>query len=225
MSIASGNFTVLCNSSRYNVTGPAVLSYPDAPDPWGISLDGARWIWSEYPIPEDHQLHGDSVDFRSEFAIPGNNTIIERATIWITVDDGFALLVNDRTVGQRASTDVAPNLRWKTILSFDCTGCLIPGNNSILVKAENKGWEQMPNPAGVLFRLDASFRESDTSDQGSDGNGTGAWCPEEVGNAAGCCGMSGLLLAISVTVLLVTWGGNRNRRTGTREDRNSTLPF
>jgi alpha-L-rhamnosidase len=102
----------------------------------GALLQGARWIWFPEEEPPAERRY-----FRRSFKIDG---AVRSAKMVMTVDDQFELYVNGKQVAKsEAVTDA-----WKELQEFDLRAHLVPGDNLIAVKGNNKG-----GPAGVLGRL------------------------------------------------------------------------
>ncbi len=85
--------------------------------------------------------------FRKSFSLPKKS--IASARVMISVDHSFALFVN----GER----VASGDNWKEIGRADVSGVLAHGANLIAIEGENEG--PIPNPAGILFRMQVVYED------------------------------------------------------------------
>jgi alpha-L-rhamnosidase len=96
--------------------------------------------------------------FRRTFDVtPGQR--MTRATCDLTVDDAYELRLNGRKIGEGDS--------WMKPGRYDLTGHLLPGKNTVEIRATNVG--TAPNPAGVLARIRIEFQGKAPLDVVSDG--------------------------------------------------------
>ncbi len=141
----------------------------------------AEWIW-----------HGDlgtrvgQCSFRKTFSL---DSVPAKATVWITADNGYELIVNGARLGSEegAGTEV-----WQGAERYDVRRVLRPGENVIAVRATNLG-----GPAGLLVVVrmddqdvvtDGSWLTSLTAGKGwelPDAEGAG-WEPALVVGPLGC---------------------------------------
>ena len=92
-----------------------------------------RWIWTD--TPADKQ----TCRLWRAFDIP-NGAVISRATLYITVDNGFRLLLDGEEIGQGSD--------WRCISVFDLTWFLKPGHHVLAVEGFNDSLK-----AGLNFGL------------------------------------------------------------------------
>ena len=121
-------------------------------------IEGATWIWrTEYtdPVWEYNNVPDGGWFFRKVFTIPEDAYKIA-GSIEITVDNSYNLSINEVFIGGDGtmSKDGPDSLEWKTIESFDISGALKPGENTILIRALNYySWgSSTTNPAGIIFK-------------------------------------------------------------------------
>ena len=107
----------------------------------------AQWIWFPEGNPQDQAPLGTRY-FRRTFTLPANQTVIE-AILEISADDQFELFVNGRAAGRGDS--------WKQPQKLDLGTFLKPGENLLAIMARNIG--DHPNPAGVIAKLNVTFRQ------------------------------------------------------------------
>ena len=100
-----------------------------------------RWIWTPGKNPAAAAAVGPAF-FRRGFDVPAT-AVITKATVWMTADNEFQLLVNGRKAGEGHS--------FRHFSVIDVTEHLHPGRNLLAVKGVNLG--QGPNPAGVMGML------------------------------------------------------------------------
>ncbi|HEU6448035.1 MAG TPA: ATP-binding protein [Verrucomicrobiae bacterium] len=93
------------------------------------------WIWDKET--RDKQ----TIHFWHSVNIPAR-TVISRATIYITVDNGYRLFLDGRELGQGSD--------WKTITEYDVRSLLTPGPHVLAVEAFNDRLA-----GGLMFALEA----------------------------------------------------------------------
>ena len=126
-------------------------------------IEGATWIWrTEYtdPVWEYNNVPDGGWFFRKVFTIPEDAYKIA-GSIEITVDNSYNLSINGVFIGGDGtmSKDGPDSLEWKTIESFDISGALTPGENTILIRALNYySWgSSTTNPAGIIFKAVVTY--------------------------------------------------------------------
>jgi len=147
---------------------------PDPSTAQELDLEGAQWIW--YATDEPNKPIGKRY-FRRSVTISEK---LKSASITISADEEFSLLVNGELVGQNMLNPTA----WRSPISIDLTKILKSGDNLIEVKAlKEKG------SAGLIAKLrlvpeqgvpmdivtDASWLASVKKDDQS-----GEWTPAKV---------------------------------------------
>jgi hypothetical protein len=129
------------------------------------SIPDAKWIWRG---DTNLQAIGDLATFRASktVAIPGTPV---KGTLYIAVDDFARIRVNGTIAGTWGSTtDInAASFANNNTRSFDITSLLHPGNNTIVVEAQNGPsffaidcgpCTYHQNPAGVVFGGTVSYQ-------------------------------------------------------------------
>ena len=116
---------------------PSQMSRP--PDPF----EGTSWIWAEKGAP---------AYFRRVFTLkPG----FSKATLWITVDDQFTLIVNGREAGKSDGNADA----WRRPQQIDLTKQLRAGENTMHVDARN-----LAGDSGLLAKLILTYPGGELSE-------------------------------------------------------------
>ena len=111
-------------------------------------FQGAWWIWYPEGYPSISAPAGKRF-FRRQVDLPKGKKVI-KATMLLTVDDGFTFYVNGKPVFQ--SIGVPDD--WKSRKEIDLTRELQPGSNTIAVAAINlNGADGKATPAGMLGKL------------------------------------------------------------------------
>ncbi|HEU5397133.1 MAG TPA: ATP-binding protein, partial [Verrucomicrobiae bacterium] len=93
-----------------------------------------NWIWDK------QTQNKQTIHLWHSFRIPPH-TVISRATIYLTVDNGYRLFLDGRELGQGSD--------WKTITEYDVRSLLGPGEHVIGVEAFNERLN-----AGLMFALE-----------------------------------------------------------------------
>ncbi len=142
-----------CGRATAQEPGPAVRWrggwLPQNERPQRVTLAGAAWVWSAQGNPASAAPTGTRY-FRRKIHLPADRTVTN-ARIALTADNGFELFVNGRRAGRGS--------RFDTVFSFNLTGRLHPGANTLAVAAVNTS--QAPNPAGLIGRLKIEFERGD----------------------------------------------------------------
>jgi alpha-L-rhamnosidase len=113
-------------------------------------FSGANWIW----FPEGNPAESAPVCtryFRRVFELPANEAV-SAATIEITADDQFHLMVNDQEAGKSDN--------WRAPVRIAVGAFLRPGTNLLAIEARNVG--NAPNPAGLICKLKVEFANGKT---------------------------------------------------------------
>jgi hypothetical protein len=110
-------------------------------------LGEAKWIWCADAMPAMQAPVG-ARRFSRSVALDGA-AAIEAARIWATADNGFALSVNGKAVGEGNN--------FHQVKTFDVSALLRPGANEIALSVENGG--DAPNPAGLIAGLAVKFAD------------------------------------------------------------------
>ena len=115
------------------------------PEEEAPGLTGASWIWANDPGVDPVRKANPGVCFFSRrFTIDGTSPVCSaRATF--AADNRFTLTVNGREAGRGDD--------WQRPSTFDIAGLLHPGENSILVRAENDPDAGAVNAAGLIGRI------------------------------------------------------------------------
>ena len=117
-----------------------------------LDFQGAWWIWHPDGYPSISAPAGKRF-FRRQVDIPKGRKIT-RATMLLTVDDGFTFYINGRPVFQ--SIGVPDD--WKSRKEIDLTHDLAPGANTLAVAAINlNDASGKATPAGMLGKLVVEF--------------------------------------------------------------------
>lgn len=117
-----------------------------------LDFQGAWWIWYPDGYPSISAPAGKRY-FRRQVDLPRGRKIV-KATMLLTVDDGFTFYVNGKPVFQ--SIGVPDD--WKSRKEIELTQDLQPGSNTIAIAAINlNGPDGKATPAGVLGKLVVEF--------------------------------------------------------------------
>jgi alpha-L-rhamnosidase/Glycosyl hydrolase 2 galactose-binding domain-like/Bacterial alpha-L-rhamnosidase 6 hairpin glycosidase domain len=166
----------------HRVVWDAAYKTPEAPSAADDPLKHPFWIWHNEGNPAVSAPVGTRY-FRRGFVV-GEMADIESARVCMSADNSFELWVNGRKAGKGDNFHVAP--------SFDIKRMLRPGENVLVVAAENSG--ATPNPAGLVGALVVTYRDGHTLTVLTDRSWmtsqtvhgkwqTGAMTPEEWGPA------------------------------------------
>lgn len=85
--------------------------------------------------------------FRKKFKLSKKQ--IEQATVLLSVDDAYQLIINGKNIGKGNN--------WTTVGNFDVTNLLKQGDNIIAIKGLNEG--KIGNPASLLFAMKVVFKD------------------------------------------------------------------
>jgi hypothetical protein len=94
-----------------------------------------KWIWSA----TDGRPAGEEVVFTKDLKLPGG----AKGEMIITCDNAYILKVNGKEIGRDSD--------WETVESYDVSGALRAGRNTIRVEAKNLG--SSPNAAALYVYL------------------------------------------------------------------------
>jgi len=93
-------------------------------------LDKACWIWWDKDTNAIQEPYRTSeFSFTKELAIEGE---VRRATLRVTAESVYSLLVNDKPAGSDEN--------WQTLETYDIKPFLAQGKNKLLIKAKTKTW-------------------------------------------------------------------------------------
>ncbi len=153
-------------------TQPAVATW-DQFAGWTHAVNQAAWLWSSYLVQApDVQTQ---VAFSRTFTIPaGAATVIGQLAI--AADGAFVCLLNGQLVGVNTAEQ-----NWLAPISQPLAGKLKVGSNTLvctLVNPGKPGATAYTNPAGLLFRVDATMYDASGALPCSDGNACtlSDWC-------------------------------------------------
>jgi hypothetical protein len=110
------------------------------------ALQQAKWIWHKEGNPAARAPVGRRY-FRRAFTVPSDSAI-ESARMFMTADNGFALVVNGQQAGSGDN--------FKEVYVLDVGPSLKTGSNLLAVMAVNGG--DAPNPAGLIGSLIIKFK-------------------------------------------------------------------
>jgi len=111
-------------------------------------FEGANWIWA---------AKGSPAYFQRVFTLkPG----FKMATLWITVDDQFTLVVN----GKEAAKSDGNSDAWRRPQTLDLTKQLVAGENTFHVRGEN-----LQGESGLLAKLMLEYPGGEKSELVTDG--------------------------------------------------------
>ena len=111
-----------------------------------ISLEGAKWIWSNEGNPAVAAPLTTRY-FHRDLELP-KDAVVESATIYLTADNDFDLAINGVAVGKGDN--------FTKIASFDLKTFLRPGKNALAISVNNTG--AAPNPAGLIATVEVLLR-------------------------------------------------------------------
>ena len=142
------------------------------------TITDASWIWiAAQANPPDEYDNGPAGGYYLQRIVnlPAGATNIS-GTIWVGTDNAFSLQVNGSPVGGHGNMDRngPDNQEWNTIESYSIGNLLVPGDNTILIRAINyfKVLDAAPNdsyvsgydyndpeknPAGVVFKAEITY--------------------------------------------------------------------
>jgi len=117
----------------------------------GLNLSDCSWVWYAEGDPKTSAPPGTRW-FRKEIELA--RWKIRSASILISADNEFTLLVNGKKAGSSSGNDA-----WRSPTEIDIAKLLNTGINLLSIEAKNGGSE--PNPAGIIGRLQVEFAEGD----------------------------------------------------------------
>lgn len=112
-----------------------------------VTLEGAKWLWSEAPAPADAEK--ESRFFRHVVELPQDRTI-KAARFLLTADDELELFINGAAASQATS--------WRQLHHVDVTPHLRAGQNVLALHVRNNA----NTPGGVIGRLTIDFAEGES---------------------------------------------------------------
>lgn len=161
-------------SSDNTTWSPAVATWVHPSWP---SISGATWIWrtAETDAPWEYaNVPNGGWYFQKTFEVPecaDMSTIT--GTLQVNADNSESSSINSTLLGQDGSLnkDGPDSQEWSTIESYDISGYLTKGENTLLFRALNyfNYGPYNSNPAGLVFKADVTY--TDTSKIDSDGDG------------------------------------------------------
>jgi len=118
---------------------------------WTADISGATWIWNSYYVAEPRI--GEVHNFTKTVTIPG---AVLSATLDVAADNTYKVWINGLLV---ADVTDANNFDASTQDTYDVTGDLTTGENTLVFQVTNLAWETddpTVNPAGLLYKLSVS---------------------------------------------------------------------
>lgn len=152
--------------------------------PAQVDLSRASWIWSnESGVDPTRNAPAGSRYFSHRVDVPTNNPVISAAALF-SADNHFKLIINGKNVGHGDD--------WEHPVQIDVTSALHPGQNILLVQADNDVDQGPINAAGVIGKIhieraDHSTQEITTGEEwvSSTDPDASVWKPVRVLGAAG----------------------------------------
>ncbi|KAJ7228131.1 hypothetical protein B0H12DRAFT_233046 [Mycena haematopus] len=139
------------------------------PAPNQLNLTGSAWIWTT-PNAASSAAVG-SVGFRTTVLSPGGKTATS-ATVLLTADNTFQLLVNGQYIGSPPfDNNAEPGGSWEYAQRFTVT--LAPSTNVFTVLATNFAAQQAgggPSSAGLVAAIQVTFSDGSTQIVRTDGS-------------------------------------------------------
>jgi alpha-L-rhamnosidase len=128
-------------------------------------LTRAQWIWF---APDGPTPPAGARLFQNHWILPADIKI-KSAELTATADDSFRFTINGKTV----LTSPAEADSWRHPQANDITSMIHPGNNALLVEAENTS----PSPAGLLAAFSVTTEDGQTFQFVTDGGWQAAVSP------------------------------------------------
>ena len=156
-----------------NGTAQAAVATWDQYSGWTHAVSQAVWIWSTYLVQAPQAQ--TQIAFTRTFTVPaGAATVIGQ--MQIASDGAFVCMLNGMLVGVNTSEQ-----NWLAPISQPLAGKLKVGSNTLvctLVNPGKLGSTAYTNPAGLLFRIDATMYDTTGALPCDDGNActSGDWC-------------------------------------------------
>lgn len=140
---------------------PALLCYVHPSWP-GIA--GATWIWRTAlvdPLEEYTNVPTGGWWFKKDLTLPAGAYDIV-GEIQADADNGEAIYVNGNYILKDGSMDkIGPdNQEWRTIETADISAYLVPGQNTLILRALNffDYGDGYSNPAGLVFKVHVCYK-------------------------------------------------------------------
>jgi tetratricopeptide (TPR) repeat protein len=164
---------VLCTLASGQTINSLIIRSGDSTDPWKpcwthgawgnpIGDPEAEWVWATYNASNPER--GETQTYIREFNIDGDPTY---GKLTITADNGYTATLNGQELGSGHD--------WGAANTYDISSKLIQGGNTLKIIAVNDPVPQsnpQTNPAGLLYKLEASGKGSELA---------GAGVPPELG--------------------------------------------
>lgn len=125
---------------------------------WTANISGATWIWSEYKV--SHPLENTTVTFTRDFTLTQQESI-GAATLIAAADNNYTCSLNGQFVG---GSNNEKNFRLGEEGTYSLDGKLVAGTNTLTCDVKNwahEGATPEGNPAGLLYRIDILYTQSD----------------------------------------------------------------
>jgi putative membrane-bound dehydrogenase-like protein len=113
-----------------------LLLFPSLVAAQDRSWNGAQWVWDE-PDANTVAQNNEPRYLRRFFDLSAK---VDKAELWITVDNHYVAYVNGQKVGEDAE--------WSSVEKYDVAKHLVVGKNVLAIKATNQG-----GVAGAIARL------------------------------------------------------------------------
>lgn len=120
---------------------------------WTAMIPGAQWIWSEQVVSNPGQ--DTIVGFSKTVFIGGADATITNAVLQIAADNSYSAWINGSLVVQNTA-----EANYFGATSYNVTSYLVSGDNQLIFEVKNwaqPGGTAWSNPAGLLYRLDATY--------------------------------------------------------------------
>ncbi|GEM_PF-3087554 len=158
----NGGISVVSDISTLADGNPSVATWVHPA--WTANIPGATWIWKEYLVSNPSQT--TTVTFTRTFELPADAKNI-KGTFVIAADDLFKCYFNSDSTPFTQVVPVAGRgyYQEENKLTMSVDDYLKPGTNLLKCEVTNIGgdasgiWQATAqnNPAGLLYRLDASY--------------------------------------------------------------------
>ncbi len=133
----------------------AVATYNEHPF-WTANIPGATWVWSSYYVEDP--LVVTAKTFVKTFEV-SNTASVESATITMAADNTYRVFVNNVLVAEDLT-----EFNYYTEKTFDLKSYVSSGVNTVRFEITNitnpLAQTKESNPAGLLYRIDLSTKES-----------------------------------------------------------------
>jgi len=138
-----------------------------------LSLAGASWIWmDEAGIEPTRNAPAGARYFRCMVELPGSATVTA-ASVLMTADNHFKLVVNGRAVGGGDN--------WERPTTLDIRAALRPGSNTLVVRVDNDPDAGAINAAGLIGRIRIERADGSVVERTTDSGWMGAVGEQDAG--------------------------------------------